>query len=536
MLPGKTYTFGDLMAALRRRAWWLAVPPVVGLFGALVTSAWLPNIYEAEVLVAIVPQRVPDAFVRSTVALRTEERLDAISVQVLSRALLEQIIREHDLYPAERERMPIEDVVEKMRLDIQVAPERPRPGPRGPEPLHAFRVRFTYPDATLVAEIAQRFGKAFVDQNSRDRDALAVATNDFLETQLVEARGRLEMQEAKLEAFRERYGSALPTQLPTNMQGVQNTQMQIQALVESTARDRDRKLMLARLITELESDPGIAPVPVPAAPATAGVVTAATTTQQLSQARQLLTQLEIKFKPEHPDIIRTRRQIRELEAKVKAEAATGTGDGGVAPAASREELARRERLRDMRAEVESLDRQIEFKESEERRLRAVAAEYQRRIEAVPGVESEWARLSRDYETSKLMYEDLLSKSEQAKVALDLERTQIGEQFRIVDGARVPDKAISPVRLQINGIGLAVGLLVGLALSAWLEFRDASYHTEADVVQALSLPVLTLVPFVETAEEQRVRGRRSAFAMGLAGLTLAAASYLFWSLRLWNYLV
>ena len=392
MLPGKTYAMPELLGILRRRWWLVAVLPVLGLFAALLVSSRLPNVYQAEVLVAIVPQRVPDAFVKSTVTLRTEERIDAISVQVLSRALLEQMILQYDLYPREREEYPMDAVIQKMRANINVVPERPRQGPRGPEPLHAFRVRYAYPDAAIVADITQRIGSAFVDQNTRDRDALAVATNEFLESQLSEARQRLEVQEGRLEAFRERHGNALPTQLSSNMQGSQNTQLQIQALVESAARDRDRKLMLQRLITEVESDPGMAVTPPPQTQQPTAAVATGSATQQLATARQTLAQLELKFKPQHPDVVRMKRQIQELEPKAAAEARTETADGGgsLAPATSREELARRERLRDMRAEVESLDRQLQFKESEEQRLRASASEYQRRIEAVPGVEAEWS--------------------------------------------------------------------------------------------------------------------------------------------------
>jgi len=538
MLPGKTYAIPELLGILRRRWWLIAVPPVLGLFASLLVSSKLPNVYQAEVLVAIVPQRVPDEFVKSTVTLRTEERIDAISVQVLSRALLEQMILQYDLYPRERAEYPMDAVILKMRANIDVIPERPRQGPRGPEPLHAFRVSYTYPDAAIVADITQRIGVAFVDQNTRDRDALAVATNEFLDSQLAEARQRLELQEARLEAFRERNGNALPTQLSSNMQGSQNTQLQIQALVESAARDRDRKLMLQRLIDEVESDPGMAVTPPPQAQPTTPAQVTGSAAEQLAAARQTLAQLELKFKSQHPDVVRVKRQIQELEPKAAAEAKTGTTEANAAlpPATSREELARRERLRDMRAEVESLERQLQFKDSEEQRLRASASEYQRRIDAVPGVEAEWSQLTRDYASTKDLYEDLLSKSEQSKVALDLERRHIGEQFRIVDEARVPDKPVSPVRIQISAAGFGLGLLLGLALGALLEYRDTSFRNEEEVQNVLSIPVLTSVPFVATASERLAHARRRRIAVGLAGVAASVGCYIFWSMQLWNYLV
>ncbi len=55
-----------------------------------------------------------------------------------------------------------------------------------------------------------------------------------------------------------------------------------------------------------------------------------------------------------------------------------------AGSATPEEARRRDKLREMRAEIESLDRQIAFKEAEEKRMRAEIGSYQARLEASPG--------------------------------------------------------------------------------------------------------------------------------------------------------
>ena len=106
------------------------------------------------------------------------------------------------------------------------------------------------------------------------------------------------------------------------------------------------------------------------------------------------------------------------------------------------------------------------------------AGYQARIEAVPGLESEWISLSRDYDTLQANYEQLLAKSEDSKVAANLERRQIGEQFRVLDPARVPERPVSPNRIQINGMGAALGLWHRARLDrpAWSTATPASTPT------------------------------------------------------------
>ncbi len=154
----------------------------------------------------------------------------------------------------------------------------------------------------------------------------------------------------------------------------------------------------------------------------------------------MLASLELRYKPDHPDVIRTKSLIEALESQVSV------ADPVTSPVTlSAAQLQRRERLGQMAAEIESLDRQINFRTGEEKRLRDEIAEYQRRVEAVPGLESEWVALTRDYDTQQIAYKELLTKSGAAKVAVDLEEQQIGEHFRIVDPANVPVRPLPSIR-------------------------------------------------------------------------------------------
>ena len=540
MLPGKKFAPLDTVPMVRRRFWLIVLPPAVTLFAALLYSSTIPNVYESDMLIAIDPQRVPDSFVRSTVTLETTRRMDALTVQVLSRTVLQRLIEEFDLYHEERRTQPLEDVIATMRDNIKVPLEIPRPRwGQEPQPT-AFHVRFTYPDPNISARVTQEIGTLFVTQNTRDRGALAGATNRFLETQLAEARSRLEEQERRLEAFREQHGKALPTQMTSNMQALNNAQMQAQSLVESIARDRDRKQMLERLYREAAAESmATPPSPEPANPAAPAVV--ATAVQQLSTARASLAALKLRYQADHPDVRRAERLVAELEPKAAAEEkataaaqAASAGSTSLAPLGGTPE--RRESLRQMRAEIESIDRQTAFKESEEQRIRAEIAEYQRRIEAVPGLESDWVALTRDYDTQQQSYKELLAKSTAAKVAVSLEEQDIGETFRIVDPAVVPVHPVPSLRIRVNAIGLAIGLFLGVGIAALLEFRDTSFRSDSDVLEVLALPVLAAVPHVVTTiEKRRRRWRRLAFS--LAGATsVAIAGYITWALQLWNSII
>ena len=83
--------------------------------------------------------------------------------------------------------------------------------------------------------------------------------------------------------------------------------------------------------------------------------------------------------------------------------------------------------------------------------------YQARVDAAPAREGELISLMRGYETLKNRYNTLLARSEEAKVAANMERRQVSEQFRIVDPPRVPQRPFSPDRVRTTLLGAVGGL-------------------------------------------------------------------------------
>jgi polysaccharide chain length determinant protein (PEP-CTERM system associated) len=510
------------------------------MYASLVLSSRLKDMYQSEMLIQVVPQRVPDTYVRSTVTMRTEERLNSLSKQVMSRTELERLIQQMNLYPTELRDKPLQDVVLLMRSRIELEVVRSQ---RDSRETDAFYIRFTYPDRDIATRVTERLGELFINVNAQDRGDLARATSSFLQAQLAEARTRLEATERRLEQFREKNAGRLPTQLDSNMQAIRSTQMELQAVVESLARDRDRKLMLERLYNDAQIETvAVTPLPVTPIVQTTGqpgdlaVPAGVAAQQQLAAAKEQLARLELRLRPEHPDIGRTQRLIRELEERVAAEAARASNPAQPEPVVlTQEQIARRDRLREMRAEIESLQRQVQFKEAEEQRVRRTIGDYQRRIEQVPSVESEWVSLTRDYDTQQSAYKDLLAKSEQSKVAAELEKGEIAEQFRVLDPARPPIRPTGLARVQVNAIGALVGLLLGVFFAGLLEVLDTTFHTGNDVVDVLKLPVVARLPYVPSDADRQRQQRARMFASAAASMTVILGGYGFWVMELWKFI-
>jgi uncharacterized protein involved in exopolysaccharide biosynthesis len=221
--------------------------------------------------------------------------------------------------------------------------------------------------------------------------------------------------------------------------------------------------------------------------------------------------------------VNLKRTIAELQRKADAEAAEQSVSG--APVANPVEAMRRSRMQDLQTELKNLDKQINDKTNEEKRLREIIAEYQTRIEAEPTRETELTELTRDYGTQQGMYTSLLGKKLDSQLSTNLERRQVGEQFKILDPARLPTRPFSPNRPRYYGMGILAGIATGLTLAGLLEYFDRTMRTEEDVRAALNLPVLATIPMIRDKSRLR-RGRAAASSTSTAALAvLASASVL-----------
>jgi polysaccharide chain length determinant protein (PEP-CTERM system associated) len=518
----RTYTPDDIVRVVLKRRWIVLLPFAVGLAAAPLLARFAPERYRSETLIMVVPQRVPDDYVKPTVTDTIEDRLPSISDQILSRSRLERIIQEMDLYKDLRARQVMEDVVQRMRADVTV-------GLIGRE-ANSFRVSYVSDNGETARKVTDRLASLYIEQNLTDRGNQADSTSQFLAAQLEQAKVRLIEQERKLEDYRKRHAGQLPTQLQGNLQAIQNANLQLQALSESTNRALERRLLIERQIIDVQS----VPLPTPAVSvATAEATASATPAQQLEIARARLAAYLQRYTPDHPEVVSLQRLIADLVAKAENEMPVSATRVGTEVAISSEEAAQKKKILDLQAELAVVDRQLAVNRTEDQRLKALIADYQAKVDAVPTRESELVELTRDYSTMQTAYSSLLMKREDSQIAANLERQQIGEQFRILDAASMPERPFNQMqRLAVVASGAAGGLIIGLVIAGLLEYLNSSFRREEDVYRTLSLPVLAMVPVMSSDRERRAtkRRRRLFDLLGTATLIAAVAVVAFWRLQ------
>jgi polysaccharide chain length determinant protein (PEP-CTERM system associated) len=522
-VAGRTYTPDEILRIVVQRRWLVLVPFALGVAAAPILARFAPERYRSEALILVIPQQVPDSYVKSTVSETVEQRLPAITDQILSRSRLEQIIQEMNLYKAERSRDVMENVVQTMRRDVTT-------NAVGKE-VNSFRVSYVSLNPETARKVTERLASLYIDQNMRDRASQSASTSQFLGTQLEEAKRRLIEQEKKLEAYRKGHAGQLPSQLQGNLQAIQNANLQLQSLNESTNRAQERRLLIERQIADTQAVP-LPPAP-PSSATTADAPASLTTAQQLDLARARLATLLQHYTPEHPEVVSLQRTIAELATRLQSETPTSVTDVIPEKPITTAEATQRKKILDLQAELAVIDHQLAANHDEEARLKQTITAYQAKVDVVPTRESELVELTRDYATLQTQYSSLLVKREDSVIAANLEQRQIGEQFRLLDTASLPERPYNQVqRVGTMASGAAAGLVFGLLIVGLLEYRDSSFKREDEVLKVLSLPVLALIPVMSSGRELQA-ARRRARTIDVAGMVvLLAASVvvLFWRLH------
>jgi polysaccharide chain length determinant protein (PEP-CTERM system associated) len=473
-------------AALRRR-WLIIIPFCMIISAGIFLAIFLPKIYAATTLILVQPQKVPTDYVRPVVSMEIEQRISTISQQIMSRTSLENIINQFNLFmEPKHDNMFMEDKIENLRerIDVDVITDRRQEA-------NAFSISFTGKDPQKVMSIANALATYFINENLKQREAQAVGTSDFLDDELQTKRKQIEELEKKLKTFRETHMGGLPEQLETNLRILDRLQLQSSAKQENLRDAKNRLISLNNQLSQRQN------IQQPLLPYQRGGPEETETDPylKLQKLNQELIDLQNKYTERHPDVIRLKRQINDVEEKINAD---GVGSQSGEPGKDLSDqmhpvLAEQRRI--LMQQRDEIKLEIQKLESEGLKLLEQIAYYQRLVEDTPKKEQELLSIQRDYDNLQKTYDSLLESKVQAQMAVNMEKKQQGEQFRIIDPARLPMKPIKPKMDRLFMLTVIAGLGFGFGLVFILEYLDTSIRRKEDLEEELGIPLLATIPKV-----------------------------------------
>jgi len=521
----------DYWAIVRRRRWSLGGSLFLGwllLWGA----GWLlPARYRSETLVLVEQQKVPERYVTPNMAADLQERLQSMTQQILSRTRLLRIIDDLQLYPRERAQLTPEELLDRMRKDINIELVR---ADRRRDELTAFRVYYSAPDPALAQQVTSRLTSLFIEENLRVRQEQSESTTAFLENQVEGARRDLARQEERLREFKTRYLGELPEQLQGNVQILTGLQNRLQALMAGLHQAEQQKLYLdslARQYRSLQANLRQG--------SSAEVAPPAVLELELERLRSQLADLSTRYTERHPDVQQLRQQIEKtekLKQQIETEIASAPSEPTAEATAPRPtnlaQLTALSPLLQIEGQRKANELEIQNRKREIQEAEAQIRQYQSRLNLTPLREQQLADLTRDYNQSRENYESLLAKKLQSELATNLEKRQQGEQFRILDPPSRPQKPYWPNRSRFSLIGLVAGMFLGILAMAGTEMWDDRIYQEKDFGGLLSVPVLAEIPPLLTPRERRRQSWRRRFewiagTLLLVGMAAGSLAAFYW---------
>lgn len=557
-------SFRQIRRIIRKRLSVFIITFFAVLAVSLTVVYLLPPIYVSTSTILIESQQIPEEYVRATVRSYVEERLQAITQQIISRPNLTRIINEFNLYADMRKKYATEVVIDRMRKDISLdtissADIRGR-GSSAAKTV-AFKLSYEGRNPGTVQKVSNVLASLYLEENLKAREEQAARTTAFLEKELEQLRAQINDYENRISQFKTEHAGELPDNLDANRRTAEELRRSLEQLGMQLLSLKERRIYLEGQLATID--------PVSPVMAEEGKSSPA---ERLLYLRMQLINMETGLSEKHPDVIRLKSEIAELESQL----------GETSPAVKKQrayaDLQRRlinvrEKEGDLHPDVirltregESLKKEIEALSRDGKPLRDASqkptnpayislkaqidaidiesrnlltrqgqierelALYRKRIENAPLVEKVYKDLTMDYVHVREQYNQIKSKQLEANVAREMEATQHGERFTIIEPASKPEAPSKPDRMKLALMSLFLSLAGAVGLVFLLENFDHSIKSEKEIMDAIGLPVFATIPFVETAEEITTRRRRWIVAVSvLASATVAgiAAIHFFW---------
>lgn len=486
-------TPAQVIDILIRRRWIIVIPICITLTVGLYQALTLPRTYMAQTSILVQAQTVPGSYVRSIVSSGIDSRISTISQQILSLSNLEKIIDQFGLFEGEgASNMYLEDKIEAMRKRITVNLSRTRSGS------DAFTISYKGEDPERVMRITNTLTSFFMDENLKLREAQAVGTSEFLDSELEKTRKKLLEREEQLSTYRAQNLGGLPDELESNLRTLDRLQQQLtdkQSMLRETknavntlkAQFAQTSEMAAQGMKDqfdFGDDMGFG----------------SEDEKKLAEAERNLEAVLLRYTRQHPDVRRLEAIVEKLRKKIevakKEQEAEDLNSFEEEPFEMVEPQISFAAMQ-QKAQIAQMNNEIQLLESGIRDTQEKMVEYQKRVEDTPKREQDLLSLKRDYGNIQNVYNSLLDRKLEAELSVNMEKKQKGEQFRILDHARIPEKPISPDVKKMLVFSIIGGLGVSGGVIFLLEMLDFSIRRDEDIEDKLGLTILASVPTIKS---------------------------------------
>ena len=549
-----TRSIGDYINVIRRRKRVLAITAAT-VMAIIILAAFLwPKTYRSQAIILIEQQDIPTDLVQTTITSYAQQRIEEIKQRIMTIGNIIGIVEEFELYTErELERITRTEIAEDFRRAVSIRPISaevvdPRSG-RPSQAIIAFSLSFDGEVPSKVQKITNEITTLYLDENLKDRTAQTKSTSDFLTAESDLLLEQLEGLDDKVAIFKEQNKGALPEQNQFNLSVVDRTELQINSLVYQLKELKKRKTQLDGDLTQIspsaptmlsngqmvlgEADrlkaiqsqlrqyesayhpdhPTLLRLrrELDALTGDSGLGQYKDMAEQLKQERDALSAFEGKYTADHPKVLKSKRVIASLEFRLSG----GIQDSAEVTPDNPAYLVLRSQLNATNADIRGNEENIKI-------LTEKMERYEGYLSRAPQIEKEYQSLLRDYQNTRMKYQEIRAKKMSADLAQNLESERKGERFTLIQPPELPIDPVSPNRTAMVFLAVILGLGAGLGVVIMLEAMSAAVFGAAEVTVLTGIAPLAIIGYMETQEEEGHHNRkRILIVLGLICIGLLA---------------
>ena len=547
----------DYVDVARRHVAWIVGPMLAGIVISVVVAFALPNVYISQAEMQITPAQISENIVQSTNNQQLNERIMQMEQDILSRTSLSTLIQDPrlNLYPTERAKEPIEDVIEQMRTqDIKIHIDSL--SGEGSRRASAFSISFKYPDRLKAQQTVQALITKFDDANLTTQNRAQNMTSTFVHDELSEAKAKLEQMNEELTKFRVENTGKLPEESELNIAQLTSLRQKASGINDSLNRLAQERVQLDTGLQTLQDRLQLFDMFDKELSATGPSVAGAPAVRQQNETllalnknidthESNLAQLKLVYRSTYPDVRDEEARLQvlknqraQLEKKLEDDQAklADAAKQPQEPVKKHTDLATAQSVAAVKASIAQTQALIKTKEMQgadwAKDLTATNKSIdslQLRLAATSSISATYAEMLANQKMASEKYQKVMGTQQLTEQSSELLQRKAGEQLEVLDSPSLPLTPAAPKRWLIVGAGAALSFIVGLALAGVQEAKDTSLKNLKDVRAYTNLPVLSSIPLLENTMLVRRKRRIAYLAWSAAVIVgmLAVSASLYW---------
>jgi len=503
--------------ALWRRRWYAALVAWIFCLTGWAYVAILPNIYQAKTRIYVDTDSMLRPLMRGiAVDSNVLSVVDMMQRTLLSRPNLQKVIHMADLDLKSRSPGETEDLISDLRTRVGVAGETH----------NLFTLTYTGPNREVATKVIQSLLTVFVESNLGSSRQDMVTAQTFIDQQLNDYSRQLDEAEKRMAEFQTKNLGFLPgdNNYSTKLDLAKAELTKTQAELDETTRQRDELQKQLAGVPQTIDTVSAAPIGFGNAALSFGPAgdSSMDATLRVAQLEQKLKDMLQTYTDQFPDVVRLKKQLAQAKQDAaEDQAKAGKSDAEPTDPRAVHSSAPNPVYEQLQLQFVAHETSLASLNARVQRNQSDVEHWQSLARSVPEIGAQMSKLTRDYNTIRHSYDELLSRKEAAKIGNDLETQTQTIQFRVIDPPDAPPVPVAPKRVLLVSAILGAAIVAGAAFAFFLAQIDDSVKTLSELREIFAVPVLGAISIVSMPGQKR-RNRIQSLSFVLTCLTLVIA--------------